>query len=239
MMTDQTRWEAIDRALATVPGDGQDGIRRAYLWMLSGSDDLIKPDRMVLRWLARTSGCPATATDARDILVRVAKELTVRLRRPVTPWMVDHAIWNAERSGLVDATAPTTIVFDVAGFPPIKNEARSLLAANHGQRERVQRLLAAAAAAAHRVGWTTSDAHIELDVTVRSPTPRPPGDATNFLGGIGDVLQGRKAGQGVNLSHLGKLAGFALFNDDSQIVKVAYRVVVDTVASYTVQVTPQ
>lgn len=97
LMADLERWEAVDRALAQIPGDGSGGVRRGYLWMLAGSDELIKPDRMVLRWLAR-NGCPATAREARDILTRAARELTVRLHRPVTPWMLDHAIWTAERA---------------------------------------------------------------------------------------------------------------------------------------------
>ncbi|MEW2144182.1 hypothetical protein AB0869_15360 [Micromonospora vinacea] len=236
MMADQMRWDAVDRALAAVSGDGQGGVRRGYLWMLSGSDDLIKPDRRVLRWLAR-HGCPATPAEARDLLARAAKELTVRLRRPVTPWMVDHAIWKAERTGTVGATTRPTIVFDVAGVPPIKNEALSLFAANHRQRERVERLLTAAVTAAKQAGWTSARDDVELDVTLRSPTRRPPGDATNFLGGIADVLQGRKASQGVDLSHLGELAGFALFDDDGQIQDIVYRVVMDSIPSYTVQVT--
>ncbi|MEU7802417.1 hypothetical protein AB0B10_24450 [Micromonospora arborensis] len=236
MMTDQTRWNTVEHALADVPGDGQDGVRRGYLWMLSGCDDLIKPDRMVLRWLAR-HGCPVTALEARDIIARVAQELTVRLHRPVTPWMVDHAVWKDERAGASGVGTRPTIVFDVDGVPPIKNEALSLFAANHSQRERVERLLTAATAAAERLGWTSVPDHVELDVTVRSPAARPSGDATNFLGGIADVLQGRKTTHRIDLSHLGELAEFALFDDDSQIQEIAYRVVKDSVPSYTVQVT--
>ena len=114
---------------------------------------------------------------------------------------------------------------------------RALFAASHRQGERVVRLLTAASAAAEHVGWRCVRVDVELDVTVRSPTPRPPGDATKFLGGIADVLQGRKADQGVDLSHLDQLAGFALFDDDSQVREIAYRVVVDSVPSYTVLVT--
>lgn len=236
MMTDQARWDSIDRALAGVPGDGRAGIRRGYLWMVCGCDGLIKPDRTVLRWLAQ-HGCDTSATEARDILTRAAKELTDRLHRPVTPWMVDHAIWEARHGRAVSSTTGPTIVIEVAGVPPIKNEALSLFAATHRQRERVERLLTAAVAAAQRVGWATARDGVQLDVVIRSPTPRPPGDATNFLGGIADVLQGRKPGQGVDLSHLGELATCALFDDDSQIQEITYRTVVDVASSYTVQVT--
>jgi hypothetical protein len=72
-------------------------VRRGYLWMLVGDDEAIKPDRMVLRWLTR-QGQQVDAAKARAVIKEVAQELTLRLKRPVTPWMVDHAIWQAERS---------------------------------------------------------------------------------------------------------------------------------------------
>jgi hypothetical protein len=63
--------------------------------MLAGSDDVVKPDRMVLRFLAR-HGCPATPSEARGVLALLADDLS-EPSRPVTPWMVDHAIWKAQR----------------------------------------------------------------------------------------------------------------------------------------------
>jgi hypothetical protein len=78
---------------------------------------------------------------------------------------------------------------------------------------------------------------VALDVVLRSPAPRSAGDATNFLGGISDVLQARKTKQGVDLSHLGELADRALFSDDSQIQKINYRSVKKRSASYKVRVT--
>jgi hypothetical protein len=145
MMTDQSHWDRIDTALADVPGDGQNATRRDYLWMLCGRDDLIKPDRIVLRWLARHAGEQITAAEAGDMLARAANELTERLDRTVTPWMADHAIWKAE-------TDRPTILLEVEGLPPIKNEALSLFAAAHPQRERVQRLVRAAAEATGKTG---------------------------------------------------------------------------------------
>ena len=43
---------SIDNGLRRIRGEGQHGIRRGYFWMLCGDDGRIKPDRMVLRWLA-------------------------------------------------------------------------------------------------------------------------------------------------------------------------------------------
>jgi hypothetical protein len=50
------------------------------------------------------------------------------------------------------------IAFDVAGPPPIKNEALSLLSAGHKQHERVRALLEAAAAEAQRISWAVASA---------------------------------------------------------------------------------
>ena len=97
LMVDPQRWSDTNRALATVPGEGAYGVRRGYLWMLCGRDDVSKPDRMILRWLAH-HGIQTTPDRARAILEEAAEELTARLGRPVTAWMVDHAIWIAQRS---------------------------------------------------------------------------------------------------------------------------------------------
>jgi hypothetical protein len=97
LLAAETRYGLVDADLAVVPGDGFGGVRRGYLWMLIGDDELIKPERMVLRWLAR-QGHQVDAAQARVLIEEVAQELTRRLRQRVTPWMVDHAIWMAERA---------------------------------------------------------------------------------------------------------------------------------------------
>jgi hypothetical protein len=54
-----------------------------------------------------------------------------------------------------------------------------------------------------------------------TPPDDPASDATNYLGGIGDVLEG-KAHRGA-LEHLGELAAVALYANDRQIQEVHYR----------------
>jgi len=109
------------------------------------------------------------------------------------------------------------ITFDVPGWPPLKNEAKSMLAAGHKHHTSVRALLEAAAAASRHVGWTVVGADIGLDVVVHAPAGRPPGDATNYLGGIGDVLQDKSHPANMDLSHLGGLQAVALYVDDRQI----------------------
>lgn len=97
-LTDLPRLDAIETALRAVPGDGGSGVRRGYLWMLVGDQQTVKPDRMVLRWLAR-HGATVTAGTARTLLADIAGQLSATGGRQVTPWEVDHALWRAARGG--------------------------------------------------------------------------------------------------------------------------------------------
>jgi hypothetical protein len=86
------------------------------------------------------------------------------------------------------------VSFDVAGYPPIKNEALSMLSVNHPYAGRVKALLEAAEQARQAQGFVPVDAGpIALDVVVRAPSGQNPADATNYLGGIGDVLQDKSS----------------------------------------------
>jgi hypothetical protein len=91
------RFREVDQALRVIPGEGSDMVRRGYLWMLIGNDDLIKPDRMVLRWL-RHQGVNVSADEARELIAALAPILSERCSRRVTPWEIDHALWKAGKS---------------------------------------------------------------------------------------------------------------------------------------------
>lgn len=83
------RLATVESALRRVPGHGQ-AARLSYLWMLAGSDDNVKPDRMILRWLRQHVGHAVTVPQAHDLVTTAA----ARLRH--TPWELDHAIWRRE-----------------------------------------------------------------------------------------------------------------------------------------------
>jgi hypothetical protein len=53
------------------------------------------------------------------------------------------------------------------------------------------------------------------------PGAGQPSDATNYLGGIADVLEDKR--QRGDLLHLGELAGIALYGNDRQLHDVRYR----------------
>jgi hypothetical protein len=109
----------------------------------------------------------------------------------------------------------------VDGWPPAKNEAKSMLAAGHSHADRVLKLLAAVRSATSGSDEVMFGSDlVGLELIVHSPT-QPPADATNFLGGVGDVLEA-KDHRGV-LEHLGDLASVAAYANDRQIQEVAYR----------------
>jgi hypothetical protein len=62
---------------------------------------------------------------------------------------------------------------------------------------------------------------VALDVVVNATAEQPTWDATNYLGGIADVLE-HKADRGP-LEHLGELAEVWLYRNDRQIKQVSYR----------------
>jgi hypothetical protein len=95
LMLECARLEHLDAELKRLPGEGRAGVRRGYLWMLADSDDLVKPDRMVLSAL-RHHGVHPTAGEAGALLRAAA----VRFRTgpaPFTAWDLDHALWRDRR----------------------------------------------------------------------------------------------------------------------------------------------
>jgi hypothetical protein len=127
------------------------------------------------------------------------------------------------------------VSFEVPGFPPAKNEALSMLGAGHSHAPRVRLLLEQAQQAAAAQGFTQVNAGpVGLDVVVYAPDGSNPGDATNYLGGIGDVLE-NKAHRGT-LDHLDGLGNVWLYHNDRQIKAVSYRETEADSISYTVTI---
>jgi hypothetical protein len=113
------------------------------------------------------------------------------------------------------------VAFEVEGWPPAKNEAKSMLAAGHPHADRVLRLLRAAQLAVGNLNSPAfGGAALSLELIVHSPS-EPPSDATNYLGGVGDVLEAKDR-RGA-LPHLGELVDVALYLNDRQIHEVLYR----------------
>jgi hypothetical protein len=129
------------------------------------------------------------------------------------------------------------ISFEVEGLPPAKNEASSMFAARHSHAARVHRLLEAAGIELQRTAWEVTSGPVGLNLTVRSGPGSDPWDATNYLGGVADVLQDKSRDlPRLDLGHLGPLRSVALYLNDRQLKEVHYREEVGTRPSYVVRV---
>jgi predicted RNA-binding Zn ribbon-like protein len=129
----------------------------------------------------------------------------------------------------MSADETNEIVVSVGGLPPSKN-GPSIASAEHRHHTRVVELLRATQQAlpAEFVPFRTA---VRLKVTVFAPTPAPPGDPTNFLGGVADALQ-RKAFP----DDLGALAHVVVYENDLQLRRVEYEQRVAPETSYELRI---
>jgi hypothetical protein len=91
LLSDPDQTKTVEKVLSRVPGHGS-GVRVSYLWMLAGDDSHVKADRMVIRWVSRALDRTVTVKEAGHLVVETAAVLGV------TPWVLDHAVWQAERT---------------------------------------------------------------------------------------------------------------------------------------------
>lgn len=87
--------EQFEIEIKKIPGQNS-GISLVYFFMLAGSDELIKPDRMIIRFLENISGEKVSLNDCQLILVEVSKELK-KNGFNITPKILDNLIWNYQR----------------------------------------------------------------------------------------------------------------------------------------------
>jgi hypothetical protein len=125
--------------------------------------------------------------------------------------------------------------FSVPGLPPAKNEDLSMLGAGHSHAPRVLELLRAAKEVLQHSGFVPVDGSpVALDVVVHAPPGKDPWDATNYLGGVADVLE-EKSRRGT-LDHLDELRHVWVYRNDRQIKEVSYRQLEASDVYYTVRI---
>jgi hypothetical protein len=126
------------------------------------------------------------------------------------------------------------IRFEVEGWPPAKSGPPSVLAARNPHTPRVLALLRAARQEAQRRGFQSfGSVPIGLELRVACDREQGRSDATNYLGGVADVLEDKARRR--NLDHLGDLASFGLYANDGQMEAVQFRWEPSETPSYTVR----
>ena len=132
-------------------------------------------------------------------------------------------------------TDPREIRLGVAGWPPAKDGANSILNQKHQHHPRVVDLMRKAKQALAGSRWDPLErAKIGLELVVAEAPGGIPGDAINYLGGVADVLQAHR--RNIDLQHLGDLAKATLFYDDKQVTEVRYLAERGDVPCYRVRV---
>jgi hypothetical protein len=89
----------LEARIRDIPGQ-RSKISLHYFFMLAGSDDLIKPDRMIHRYLRRTLdlGSDLPFEKAQRLVVEAASDLKPKYPH-LTPRLLDFLIWNREQAG--------------------------------------------------------------------------------------------------------------------------------------------
>ena len=116
---------------------------------------------------------------------------------------------------------PKPIELAVDGLPPAKAEALSMLGAAHKHAPRVLALLEAAKRAIEAGARPLGDVPVGLELALHCRRDRNRSDATNYLGGNADVLEGKSHRVGA-IDHLGELAAVHLYDNDRQIERISF-----------------
>lgn len=86
---------ALEEDVKRIPGQGS-GLSLGYFFMLAGSEDQVKPDRMILRFLSAVLGRDVQVHEAQPLLVAACAELLPEFPE-LTPRLLDHCIWHVQR----------------------------------------------------------------------------------------------------------------------------------------------
>jgi len=87
---------AFEKSFRAIPGQ-KSGISLRYLYMLTGTEDLIKPDRMILRFIEAAIGRPASIDECQPLLVQTCQILAIDFPQ-LTPRKLDNLIWQYQRT---------------------------------------------------------------------------------------------------------------------------------------------
>jgi hypothetical protein len=86
---------AFEKEIKEIPGQGS-GISLRYFFMLAGSNDFIKPDRMILRFLTNALGTTPTLDECQSLLYETSNLLQGKYKH-INPRLLDYQIWSYTR----------------------------------------------------------------------------------------------------------------------------------------------
>jgi len=86
----------FEHDIKTIPGQNS-GISLKYFFMLAGSDDLIKPDRWIKKFLNGAIHKHVSDQDAQKLLFGACEKLKITYPN-LTPRLLDNVIWEYERN---------------------------------------------------------------------------------------------------------------------------------------------
>jgi hypothetical protein len=85
----------LEAKLRRIPGQTS-GIPISYFFMLAGTEDLIKPDRWIGRFLTRHLGYEPRPAEAQSLISGAYEILRTKFPH-LTPRLLDYVIWSHER----------------------------------------------------------------------------------------------------------------------------------------------
>ncbi|MHB1356092.1 MAG: hypothetical protein ACYCZF_08980 [Anaerolineae bacterium] len=88
--------ELFETRIKTIPGHSS-GISLRYFYILLGSQDYVKPDRMVMRFIESATDKRYSVDECQRVLVQVSRLLAVEYPG-LTPSKLDHLIWVYQRN---------------------------------------------------------------------------------------------------------------------------------------------
>jgi hypothetical protein len=87
---------AFENDIRTIPGQGS-GISLKYFLMLSGADDLIKPDRWIKEFIKDVIVKQVSDRECQDLLSKTCEKIKTEYPN-LTPRLLDNLIWNYKRN---------------------------------------------------------------------------------------------------------------------------------------------
>lgn len=88
--------EDVEKDIRAIPGQTS-GISWNYFLMLAGSEDMVKPDTMIRRFLKQVMGRPVSQDEAQALLIEASSILIIKYPS-MTPRLLDNTIWKYQRT---------------------------------------------------------------------------------------------------------------------------------------------